>query len=127
MIPHEPQKKRLFALRGAAQSENNCSDIAKQSLNVYDELLSRNNLAEEDIVSVHFSLTRDLDAKNPAQALREQGRAEKTALFVTQEAYIQGGLERVIRLLIHCYLDESQSPVHVYRNGAEQLRPELST
>jgi len=117
-------EKRLFALRGATQCLNTGEDIQEHTVGLYDALLSENDLAEEDVVSVIFSVTADIDAKNPATALREKGRAGKTALFVTQEAHFPGSLDRVIRLLIHCYLDPSRSPIFVYRNGAEILRPD---
>ena len=119
-------KKRLFALRGATLCLNEGQDMARNTIAMYDELLLRNKLAEEDIVSVIFSVSGGLDAKNPATALREEGRALKTALFVTREASFQGSLDRVIRLLIHCYLDAAQVPVNVYRNGAEVLRPDIN-
>ena len=112
--------KRLFALRGATRCLNDTLDIPKQVVELYDELLSRNKLIEEDIVSVIFSVTGDIDAKNPATALREEGRALNTPLFVVQEASFPGSLGRVIRLLIHCY--QEAPPIHVYRNGAEVLR-----
>jgi chorismate mutase len=118
------EEKRLFALRGAVQCLNEAQDMQKHIIILYEELLRRNNLNESELVSVFFSVTRDLDAKNPASALREGGRAGETALFVNQEAHFPGSLERVIRLLIHCYLDISQIPVHVYCNGAELLRPD---
>ena len=118
--------KRLFALRGAAQCLNSEADIRKQAVEMYDELLLKNGLLEEEIVSVFISVTGDLDAKNPATVLREEDRAAKSPLFVCQEAHFQGDLERVIRFLIHCYLDSSRTPVHVYQNGAEVLRPDLS-
>ena len=117
-------KKRLFALRGAARCLNDREDIQKQTVEMYDELLSRNNFTEVDLVSVFFSVTADLDSINPAAALREKGRAAEAALFVTQEAFFPGSLDRVIRVLIHCYLDKKATPVHVYRNGAEGLRPD---
>ena len=117
-------EKRLFALRAATQCLNESDDIARQTVKTYNELLAANNLVEEDIVSVIFSVTEDLDAKNPATALREDGKAPKTALFVTREAHFSGSLERVIRLLVHCYLDAAQLPIFVYRNGAEVLRQE---
>jgi len=120
-------EKLLFALRGATLCLNTGEDIQENTVALYDELLSKNNLAEEDLVSVIFSVTGDLDAKNPATALRLAGRAGETALFVTQEAYFPGSLERVIRLLVHCYLDPSRPPVHVYRNGAELLRPDRNS
>jgi chorismate mutase len=33
-------------------------------------------------------------------------------------------LERVIRVLLHYYGEEGAGPCHVYRNGAEVLRPD---
>ena len=118
------EEKRIFALRGAVQCLNEVEDIRRHVVALYDELLKQNNLNEGELVSVIFSVTGDLDAINPASALRSEGRAEETALFVAQEAYFPGALERVVRVLIHCYLDASQIPVHVYCNGAEVLRPD---
>ncbi|GAB6391886.1 MAG: chorismate mutase [Treponematales bacterium] len=116
--------KRLYALRGAVQCLNDERDIGKQTAALYDALLERNGLAEADIVSVIFSVTGDLDARNPATALRQAGRAADAALFVTQEAFVAGGLPRTIRALVHCCLPEGAAPVHVYLNGAEDLRPD---
>ncbi|AEF81458.1 chorismate mutase [Leadbettera azotonutricia] len=116
--------KRLFGLRGACQCLNEEKDISRQVVELYDELLRRNQLPEADIVSIIFSVTDDLDAKNPAAALRQGGRAGEASLFAVQEARIRGGLERTVRILVHCYLDEDQEIAHVYRNGAEVLRPD---
>jgi chorismate mutase len=117
-------EKRLFALRGATQCKNEDEDIIRQVAALYDELLTKNHLEEADIVSVVFSVTGDINAKNPAAALRFSGRAADLALFALQEAEVQGGLERTIRVLIHCYLPQTSRPCHVYRNGAEILRPD---
>jgi chorismate mutase len=118
------ENTRLFALRGACRCLNEEADIRKQVSALYDELLKRNKLDEAGLVSVIFSMTADLDALNAAAALRREGRAVEAALFVTQEAAVKGSLPRTIRVLIHCYLDENTVPVHVYRNGAEILRPD---
>jgi chorismate mutase len=118
--------KRLYALRGAARCLNRAEDIRLQTAALYDELLGDNGLEEGDIVSLIFSVTADLDVLNPAAALRQSGRAADLALFCVQEAGIRGGLERVIRVLVHCYLEEGALPRHVYRNGAEVLRPDRS-
>ncbi|MCL2127932.1 MAG: chorismate mutase [Treponema sp.] len=117
-------EKRLYALRGAAQCENSATDIREQVSLLYDSLLESNRLAEEDIVSIIFSQTEDLDAANPASALRQTGRAGELALFAVKELEASGSLPRVIRALIHCYLPQGSKPRHVYRNGAELLRPD---
>jgi chorismate mutase len=117
-------EKKLFALRGAIQCRNEADDIVKQVTELYDQLLERNKLEPENIVSLIFSVTPDLDAKNPATALRQSGRAGELALFALQEAPNREGLERTIRVLVHCYLEKDAVPRHVYRNGAEALRPD---
>ena len=117
--------KRLYALRGAVQCENTEDDICLHVGQMYDELLRLNSLNETDIVSVIFSVTRGLDALNPAAALRKYGRAcNDEALFSVQEPECVNSLERTVRVIIHCYLEEGIKVKYVYRNGAEVLRPD---
>ncbi|MDR0450159.1 MAG: chorismate mutase [Treponema sp.] len=117
-------EKRLYALRGAAGCLNEAGDIGAQVTALYDELLAANGLAEEEIVSLVFSVTPDLDALNPAAALRKSGRGGELALFCTQEPVFNGSLKGIVRALIHAYLGKGAVPRHVYRNGAEILRPD---
>lgn len=116
--------KKLFALRGATQCLNTVEDICKQVGLMYDELLDRNKLEEKDIVSVMFSVTDDIDVINPCTALRKNNRAGELALFSAKEPKTQGSLERTIRVLIHCHLEDNSVVKHIYRNGAEILRPD---
>jgi len=116
--------KRLYALRGAVQCVNKVEDICEQVSLMYDELLSLNKLDEDDIVSVLFSVTDDLYSINPCTALRKSGRAGNLSLFSSREPVYRNSLERIVRVLIHCYLEEGSKPCHVYRNGAEVLRPD---
>ncbi|MDR2798288.1 MAG: chorismate mutase [Treponema sp.] len=116
--------KQLTALRGATCCRNEVEDMQVQVRALYDELLQRNHLQERDLVSLIFSVTQDLNVENPAAALRYLGRAPDAALFVVQEAVVQGGIPGVIRVLIHAYLPEGVGIYHVYRNGAEALRPD---
>jgi chorismate mutase len=115
---------RLAALRGATRAYNDEADIREQTAALYDEMLRANGLDERGVVSLIFSVTEDLDARNPAAALRESGRAGNLALMVFQEARCKNGLPRTIRALLHCYLPAGRTPCHVYRNGAEVLRPD---
>jgi len=120
--------KKLFALRGVVQCENSEEDMCKQIGIMYDELLGLNNLEEKDIVSIVFSVTNDLDTLSPCTALRRGGRAGgDMALFAAQEPVYKNSLERAVRVIIHCYLDENAKVKHVYRNGAEVLRPDRAT
>jgi chorismate mutase len=115
---------RLYAIRGAIGAENDRADIGRRVVELYDACLAGNALAETDVVSCHFTLTRDLDAANPAAMLRLSGRAADVALFTSQEAYIVDGPERILRVLIHAYGPPLEAPRHPYLNGAERLRPD---
>jgi chorismate mutase len=119
--------KKLAALRGAVCVSNDPAAIAEKIARVYDLLLERNGLREDDIVSLIFSVTKDLDAKNPAAALRESGRARDLALFSVQEPSVRNSLPGVIRLMMHCYMEETVPPRHVYTEGAEPLRPDRAS
>jgi len=120
------QERRLYALRGAARCRNEASDIQTQVVDLYDALLSANGLPEADIVSLIFTVTADLTALNPAAALRKGGRAGDLALFAAVEPHTEGSLDHVVRVMLHCYLPAKAGPQHVYRNGAELLRPDRS-
>jgi chorismate mutase len=120
------EEKRLYGIRGAIRCENTAGDIVRRVVELYDELLTSNDLCEENIVSLVFSVTSDITALNPAAALRRGGRAADLALFSVAEPDTLGSLSLVIRTLIHCYLPAGSSPKHVYLNGAEVLRPDRS-
>jgi chorismate mutase len=116
--------KKLFALRGAVCVKNESADIADAVEELYLAILKKNNLNEAGIVSLIFSVTNDIDAKNPCQALRERGHAEELPLFAVAEAATKNALPRCIRAIIHCYMEAETKPCHVYMRGAEVLRPD---
>jgi chorismate mutase len=113
------------AVRGAIQvPENSVSSIEQAAAKLVMEILKANGIAENQIVSIMFSLTEDLTAANPAAGLRRTGFAS-TPLFCAQEARIDGALPRVIRVLVTWDSAERRAAVPVYLDGAEVLRPDL--
>ncbi len=116
---------RLFALRGATSV---AADEAAQILSATDELMrelmSRNDLRAEDMVSCIFTLTPDLHAEFPAVAAREMGLSS-VPLLCAQELAVPGAMPRVIRVLIHCYRPDDHRPQHVYLGEAAKLRLDL--
>ncbi len=65
---------RLYALRGATSvAENEADAILAGTDELMREILTRNHLAAEDLVSCIFTLTEDLDAEFPAVAARRMG------------------------------------------------------
>src|SRR5829696_2599992 len=115
---------RLHALRGATTVEADERDaILAATDELMRELLSRNRLAAEDLVSCIFTLTPDLDAEFPAVAAREMGLSS-VPLLCAREIPVAGALPNVIRVLIHAYMDRPAE--HVYLGEAAKLRLDLT-
>src|SRR2546423_3701357 len=85
------------------------------------EVMERNDLAAEDMVSCIFTCTPDLDAEFPAVAARRLG-LNAVPLICAQEIDVPGALPRVIRLMVHCYASDGSSAQHVYLRDAAGLR-----
>ena len=88
------------------------------------ELIGRNELASEDLVSCIFTCTEDLDAEFPAVAARRMGLS-KVPLLCAREIPVPGSLPRVIRVLLHAYAPSRHDPRHVYLDEARRLRLDL--
>jgi chorismate mutase len=118
---------RLFALRGANSVEANDADsILSATDELMRELMARNQLAAEAMVSCIFTLTNDLDAEFPAVAARRLG-LHHVPLLCAREVPVPGSMPRVIRTLLHYYADEDHEPRHVYLGTARALRADLDS
>jgi chorismate mutase len=116
---------RLRALRGAITVETNTSDaILEGTEELLRAILERNELAGDDLVSCIFTTTDDLNAEFPAVAARRIGLSA-VPLLGAREMNRPGALERVIRVLVHCYADPERPAQHVYLREAVQLRQDL--
>lgn len=116
----------LRGIRGATTAEQNSEEeILSRTEELLSEIIARNGLVIEDIASVIFSVTDDLDAVFPAKAARNLGWVY-TPLFCTREIPVQGSLDRCIRVLMHVNTDRDQKEmVPVYLHEAKKLRPDL--
>jgi chorismate mutase len=116
---------RLRALRGATTVEaNEAEAILSATEELMSEVMERNSLEPEDMVSCIFTCTRDLDAEFPAVAARRMGLSQ-VPLLCAREIPVPGALPRVIRALVHYYADDGHAPQHVYLAGARKLRSDL--
>jgi len=117
---------RIKAIRGAITVEENTrQEILDKTKRLLSTIMERNALRYEDMVSVIFTATRDLDAVYPAVAAREMGMTQ-VPLLCCQEMYVEGSLERCIRVLIHAYMDDARAAHHVYLEKAVSLRPDIA-
>jgi chorismate mutase len=118
---------RLFALRGASSVDQNDSQAILGATEwLLREIMKRNDLAPEAVVSCIFTLTDDLDAQFPAVAARALG-FEHVPLLCAREIPVPGALPKVIRVLMHYYADDEHVAQHVYLGDARKLRLDLES
>ncbi|HEY5334206.1 MAG TPA: chorismate mutase [Solirubrobacterales bacterium] len=119
-------QRRLFALRGAVQAEENEREaILEATAELMRQLIERNALEAEAMVSCLFTTTADLDAEFPAVAARQLG-LDTVPLLCCREIPVPGSMERVIRVMLHYYAAEDAVPEHVYVGATQQLRGDLN-
>jgi len=118
---------RLFALRGATSVDANDSPaILAATEELMRQIMDRNAIGPDDVVSCIFTLTDDLDAEFPAVAARKLG-FDRVPLLCAREVPVPGALGRVIRVLIHYYAQDGHSAEHVYLGAARALRADLES
>tara|TARA_B100000214_G_scaffold182587_1_gene131699 strand:- start:570 stop:947 length:378 start_codon:yes stop_codon:yes gene_type:complete len=116
----------LCALRGATTCKNNSVESITSAVEeLLFELVSRNNLIPDQIISVTFSVTTDLDACFPASIARKKIGWEKIALLDCQQMFVKEDLSKCIRLLAYVSLPKEQIPKNPYLRKAKNLRPDL--
>jgi chorismate mutase len=117
--------QRLYALRGAISVlRDDAPEILSSTTELMSEIMERNALMPERVVSCIFTVTDDLTAEFPAVAARALG-FERVPLLCAREIPVPGSLPRVIRVLIHYYADEGHEARHVYMRDASALREDL--
>jgi chorismate mutase len=112
----------MKAIRGAITvSENTRDAIAEGTCILVDELARRNDLNTDEVISIFFTLTPDLDADFPARSARMAGW--DVPMLDMQELPVPGSIERCIRILMH--VDRTDPVRHAYLRDARRLRPDL--
>jgi monofunctional chorismate mutase len=120
-------EQTIAAIRGATTvSINDAPAILEATTELLEGLLARNGLAAEQIVSVIFTVTPDLDADFPAHAARRMGW-DAVPMLCAQEIPVPGALARVVRVLLTVRTNARPGLQPVYLRGAAALRPDLAT
>jgi chorismate mutase len=114
------------ALRGATTIEADTAEAITWGVQtLIREMLGRNGVAKEDLISVLFTATEDLTATFPATPARLMGLGD-VPLLSARELSVTGGTPRCVRVLMH--LNTTRSPAelrHVYLEGAQGLNDDL--
>jgi chorismate mutase len=116
---------RLWAVRGATKARANDPEaVVTATEELVRELIARNDLDVERMVSCIFTSTHDLNAEFPAVAARKLG-LDTVPLLCAQEIDVPGAMPSVIRALVHYYAPPDHRPTHAYLGDAEKLRSDL--
>ena len=117
---------RLVAVRGATTvDEDTPAEIGEKTGELLKQMMERNDIREDAIVSIILTATPDLVSDFPAVAARNLGLSQ-VPLLCSQEIPVKGSIERCIRVLMHAYSIKAREEIrHAYLHGARQLRTDL--
>ena len=114
---------KLAVIRGATTATGNTvNEIENAVIELIEELISRNNLKLERILSVTFTVTRDLDACFPASVARKYKGLDNVAFLDCQQMFVPNDVDYCIRLMANVLLPEAETVNHPYLRGASNLR-----
>lgn len=114
------------AVRGATSVDEDTPEaILESTAELLTEVLARNGLATDDLISMIFTMTPDLVSEFPALAARHAGLTT-IPLLCASEIPVPGSLGKCIRLLLHCTVPDDRAIHHVYLRDARRLRPDLA-
>lgn len=114
------------AVRGATTVEHDTPEaITKRVVALLGQILERNDLVEDDIISILFTATEDVTSTFPATAARSMGLGA-VPLICAREIAVVGSVPRCIRVMLHVTTDRLRNEIHhVYLEGARGLRDDL--
>jgi chorismate mutase len=115
------------AIRGATcLQHDDAAEMADAVTELLSELISRNAVSTDDLISVLFTSTPDLHSAFPAAAARGVGLAD-VPLICAQEIDVTGAMEKVVRVMMHVQTSKARAEIkHVYLRGAEALRQDIA-
>jgi chorismate mutase len=118
---------RCRGIRGATTVEANTREaIFQATTELLSQMVLVNEVQPEEVASVFFTTTRDLNADFPALAAREMGWND-VALLCAHEMDVPGSLPMCLRILLHVNTEKRAEEIaHVYLRGARALRPDKS-
>ncbi len=114
------------AVRGATTvDEDTPQAITERVVTLLRTILDRNELVEDDIISILFTATEDIVSTFPATAARSMGLGA-VPLICARELAVVGSVPRCIRVMLHVTTERDRHDVHhVYLEGAQGLRDDL--
>ena len=117
----------ILAIRGATTvTSNNKEEILDESAKLIQTIIIENLLNVDDIISMCFTMTNDLDKAYPSVAVREILSISDIPMLNFEEKYIEGSLRMCIRVMMYVNSEKTKKDIkHIYLNEATDLRKDL--
>jgi chorismate mutase len=114
------------AVRGATTVDADTPEaITERVVALLRQILDRNGLVEDDLISILFTATEDITSTFPATAARSMGLGA-VPLICARELSVVGSVHHCIRVMLHVTTDRPRDQIHhVYLEGAQGLRDDL--
>ena len=115
--------ENITSIRGATTSDgNSVEEIENSVVELIDELILRNSLDPKKILSITFTVTKDLNACFPASIARKCFGLDSVAFLDCQQMHVPNDVDFCIRLMALVILPTGSTINHPYLRGASNLR-----
>lgn len=119
----------IRGIRGATTvPSNRAEEIVDRSVELMNDLVEQNQINPEEVVSVYFTVTEDLNDGFPAKSLRQLKGWTYVPVMCMREIPVPGSLPKCIRVMVTAETEAEQREIkHIYHYDAKQLRPDLKS
>ena len=117
----------MRAIRGAACLQaDDAAEMREAVVELLSDMMSKNNVTKDDLVSILFTGTPDIHCTFPATAARELELAD-VPLICAQEMDVTGAMPLTVRVMMHANISTARCDIkHIYIRGAEALRQDIA-
>ena len=123
MVENFSDSHKFSFIRGATTATGNTvEEIENAVVELINELISRNKIITTKLLSITFTVTKDLDACFPASIARKYFALDSVALLDCQQMHVPDDVNFCIRVMAQVYLPDNSPIKHPYLRGASKLR-----
>ena len=116
---------KLTAIRGATTSDGDTDICIKDAvIELIQEFITLNGINKENIISITFTVTKDLTACFPAAIARRHFNFDTVAFLDCQQMMVPNDVNFCIRMMALVNLKSHREPIHPYLKGSSKLRPD---
>ncbi len=137
MVQHKPDNTatdtsgvtQIYKMRGVRGAisvpENSAPALYAAAEELLQRILAENQIEADDICSIFFTTTSDLDAAFPALVARTRLGLTDVAMLCGHEMDVPGAMPQILRVLMHVNTTKTAAQIrHVYLGDAVNLRPD---